>query len=125
MTPTPRFVVLAWTALAAGLALPPVRAQEPPHPILNIATNNGSAAQTVIGTWSESQYTNNFTPRLAPRNNSYGFVPAGVSGDTGWCLRSSSANQIISTPSQTVFPTTTNYLVQTQAVTVFSGASVN
>src|SRR5262249_32986467 len=38
---------------------------------------------------------------------------------------SSNPNQITSTPSGTIFPTTTAYLAQTQAVTTFSGHTVN
>ena len=94
---------------------------EPPHPILSISSNNGSSANTIINTWTESQYTNNFTPRYAPRNKDYGFGAAVVSGDTGWSWSSSTPNQITSTPSGTVFPTTTAYPIQTQAVTTFSG----
>src|SRR4051794_29396853 len=105
------------------LALATARA-EPPHPILSIGSNNGSAANTVISTWTESQYTNNFTPRLAPRNDSYGFAAPVVSGDTGWSWSSSTPNQIVSTPSGTVFPTTTNYTLLTQAVTTFTGHTV-
>src|SRR5581483_1122847 len=47
-----------------------------------------------------------------------------VSGDTGWSGSSSAPNQIVSTPSGTVFPTTTNYQAQTQAVTTFTGHTV-
>src|ERR1051325_1388206 len=81
-----------------------VRAQsEPPHPILSIP-GTGSGASTVLSTWTEAQYTNNFTPRLAPRDKDSGFGGAVVSGDTGWSWSSSNPNQITSTPSGTVFP---------------------
>ena len=51
------------------------------HPILSIS-GSGSGANTVTNI-AESDYTNNFIPHSPPRNNSYGFVPAVVSGDTG------------------------------------------
>src|ERR1043165_7105394 len=97
------------------------------HPILSITTNNGSAASTVLSPWSETQYTNAFTPRYGPRNDSYGFAPAVVSGDTDWSWSSSSPTQIVSTPSGTIFPNTTaaTYPVKTQAVTVFTGHTVD
>src|ERR1043166_294139 len=107
-----------------ALALGPAALAEPPHPILSITSNSGSAANTVISTWTESQYTNFFTPRYAPRNEDYGFGAAVVSGDTGWSWSSSTPNQITSTPSGVVFPTTTSYTVQTQAVTTFTGSTV-
>ena len=89
----------------ALLQVSPLPAQtEPPHPILTIS-GSGSGASTILSTWTESQYTNYFTPRLAPRNDSYGFVPAVVSGDTDWSWSISSPNQIKSTPSGTIFPT--------------------
>src|SRR6185369_4023517 len=68
--------------VACFLHLLTVRA-EPPHPILSITSNSGSSANTVISTWTEAQYTNNFTPRYAPRNKDDGFGGAVVSGDTG------------------------------------------
>src|SRR5581483_8071405 len=97
---------------------------EPPHPILSITSNSGSAANTVISTWTEAQYTNNFTPRYAPRDEDSGFGAAVVSGDTGWSWSSSNPTQITSTPSGTVFPSTTAFTVQTQAVTTFTGNTV-
>lgn len=98
-----------------------------PHPILSIPSNNGSAANTVLSTWTESQYTNDFTPRYAPRNNGYGFVPAVVSGDTGWSWSQNSPTQIVSTPSGTVFPATNTslYPVQTTNLLVISGDTVS
>lgn len=95
---------------------------EPAHPILSI-TGSGSGASTILNTWTESQYTNDFIPRLAPRNDGYGFVPPVVSGDTGWSWSSSSPNQITSTPSGTVFPNP-GYQIKTQAVQVLSGKTV-
>src|SRR5690349_20983993 len=76
---------------------------EPPHPILTIS-GSGSGASAILSSWTEVQYTNNFTPRLGPRNDDYGFVGTVVSGDTGWAWSSSNPNQITSTPSGTVFP---------------------
>ena len=96
---------------------------EPPHPILTIS-GSGSGASGILSSWTEAQYTNNFTPRLGPRNDSYGFVPAVVSGDTGWSWSTSNPNQITSTPSGTVFPNGT-YTVLTQAVTVMNGNVAN
>lgn len=117
----------AVVAAVGVLLLPaasPSRAQiEPPHPILSIP-GSGSGAGTILSSWTESQYTNNFTPRLAPRNDDYGFVPPVVSGDTGWSWSSSNPNQITSTPSGTVFPNG-SYTALTQAVTVMNGNTVN
>src|SRR4051812_46929654 len=79
-------------------------ADDLPHPILSISSNSGSAADTLLGTYTESQYTNLFPPRYGPRNESYGFGAAVVSGDTGWSWSKSSPTQIVSTPSGTVFP---------------------
>jgi hypothetical protein len=95
---------------------------EPPHPILTIS-GSGSGASTILSTYTESQYTNFFVPHQPPRNDSYGFVPAVVSGDTGWSWSAANPNQITSTPSGTVFPNGT-YNSLTQAVTVFSGKTV-
>jgi hypothetical protein len=95
---------------------------EPPHPILSIP-GSGSGAGTILSSWTESQYTNNFTPRLGPRNDDYGFCPPVVSGDTGWSWSSANPNQITSTPSGTVFPNG-SYTVLTQAVTVMNGNTV-
>ncbi|HZT21826.1 MAG TPA: hypothetical protein VFB55_02855, partial [Verrucomicrobiae bacterium] len=97
-----------------------------PHPILSISSNNGSAADAVLSTWTEAQYTNAFTPRYAPRNESYGFGAAVVSGDTGWSWSPNSPTQIVSTPSGTIFPNpdTVTYPIQTQAVTTFTGHTV-
>jgi hypothetical protein len=98
---------------------------EPPHPILTIS-GSGSGASTVLSTWTESQYTNNFVPHLAPRNSAYGFAPAVVPGDTGWSWSASTPNQITSTPSGTVFPNANPaYPVITQAVTVFLTTATN
>jgi autotransporter-associated beta strand protein len=97
---------------------------EPPHPILSISSNNGSTANTLLTTWTEAQYTNNFVPHWAPRNEDYGFGPAVVAGDTGWSWSSSTPNQITSTPSGTVFPTGA-YVTKTQAVQVLSGKTIN
>ena len=122
---------LACVALPAGLWLMSGAGRlfaqaEPPHPILAIP-GSGSGASTVLSTWTESQYTNNFTPRLAPRNDDYGFVPPVVSGDTGWSWSSSNPNQITSTPSGTIFPNpnTATYPILTQAVTVFLTTATN
>src|SRR5689334_14780044 len=79
---------------------------EPMHPILSISSNNGSSANGILSSWTEAQYTNNFVPHWAPRNEDYGFGAAVVSGDTGWSWSSSTPNQITSTPSGTIFPTT-------------------
>ncbi|MGN6644061.1 MAG: hypothetical protein ACTHKU_13770, partial [Verrucomicrobiota bacterium] len=99
--------------------LPSLAQPEPPHPMLSISSKSGSAANTVTNSWTEEQYTNNFTPRWAPRNESYSFGPAVVPNDTGWSWSASNPNQITSKPSGTIFPSTTNYLVRTQAVNVF------
>jgi len=98
---------------------------EPLHPILTIS-GSGSGANTVTNI-SESAYTNNFIPHGPPRNNSYGFVPAVVSGDTGWSWSSSSPNQITSTPSGTIFPNTNTvlYPIRTQVVAVFLTTATN
>src|SRR5215831_17695910 len=98
-------------------------AQEPPHPILTIS-GSGSGASTILSTYTESQYTNNFVAHQSPRNDGYGFAPAVVTGDSGWSWSASNPNQITSTPSGTVFPNG-SYSSLTQAVTVFSGKTVN
>ncbi|HXU77086.1 MAG TPA: hypothetical protein VN794_10980, partial [Methylomirabilota bacterium] len=105
---------------AAGLS---AQTNEPPHPILSIS-GSGSGADTVLGSWTENQYTNNFIPHQSPRNDDYGFVPPVVAGDTGWSWNASAPNQLTSTPSGTVFPTAPGYPIQTQAVTVLSGNTV-
>lgn len=113
------------TLFAAGAA--PVFAQvnEPMHPILTIS-GSGSGASTVTNI-AESAYTNNFIPHTPPRNSAQGFVPAVVSGDTGWSWIASAPNQITSTPSGTIFPNTNTaaYPVRTQAVTVFLTTATN
>jgi len=106
------------------LPAPGLSAAEPLHPILNIS-GSGSGASAVTNI-AESVYTNDFTPRTPPRNNSYGFVPAVVSGDTGWSWSSSAPNQIKSTPSGIIFPNTNAaYPVRTQVVTVFFTTATN
>src|SRR5678815_1264388 len=85
--------------LLAGITLLPGRTlaqAEPPHPILSIS-GSGSGASTILSSWTESQYTNNFIPRQSPRNDDYGFVPPVVPGDTGWSWNASAPNQITST----------------------------
>ena len=119
-----RSLIVAAIGLAWLWPLMLAAQSEPMHPILNIS-GSGSGANTVTNI-AESTYTNNFTPRTPPRNNSYGFVPAVVSGDTGWSWSSSTPNQITSTPSGIVFPNTNAaYPIQTQAVTVFLTTATN
>src|SRR5215475_16089809 len=96
-------VQLFCVALLSISATALLSAQEPPHPILSIS-GSGSGASTILSTYTESQYTNYFVPHQPPRNDGYGFVPAVVSGDTGWSWSASNPNQITSTPSGTVFP---------------------
>ncbi|MCE5185925.1 MAG: hypothetical protein LLF76_07350 [Planctomycetaceae bacterium] len=116
---------LRWlVVLAACAAMAP--AAEPPHPILNIGgSSNPTLASNIVNNYTETQYVDNFVPRQSPRNNSYGFVPAVVAGDTGWAWSSSTPNQITSTPSGTVFPTTPAYPVYYQNVLVTSGNTVS
>src|SRR5258706_3443041 len=116
-----RSSALAALLILASLSLP--AQTEPPHPILTIS-GSGSGASTILSTWTESQYTNNFVPHQAPRGDAQGFAPAVVSGDTGWSWSSSNPNQIKSTPSGTFFPTNTIYAIHTQAVSVLSGKTV-
>ena len=99
---------------------------EPLHPILTIS-GSGSGASTILSTWTESQYTNDFVPHNPPRNDGFGFVPNVVAGDSGWSWSSSSPTQIVSTPSGTIFPNanTALYPIQTQAVTVFLTTTSN
>ena len=112
-------------ALLFPIAVHAQSTNEPPHPILAIS-GSGSGASSILNSYTESQYTNCFVPHQSPRNDSYGFVPAVVSGDTGWSWSSSTPNQITSTPSGTVFPNSNPaYPVQTQAVSVMSGRTVN
>jgi hypothetical protein len=96
---------------------------EPPHPILTIS-GSGSGADSVLSGWTEAQYTNAFVPHQSPRNDDYGFVPAVVSGDTGWSWSPSAPNQITSTPSGIIFPGAPGYTNYFQAVTVLSGHTV-
>src|SRR3954470_20327149 len=102
-----------------------VSSAEPLHPILTVS-GSGSGASTVTNI-AESAYTNNFIPHTPPRNDAQGFVPAVVSGDTGWSWSSATPNQIKSTPSGTIFPNTNTavYPVRTQAVTVFLTTATN
>src|SRR5262245_17698224 len=113
-----------FVALVAVASLFRVFAQtEPAHPILTIS-GSGSGADSVLSGWTEAQYTNAFVPRQPPRNDDFGFAAAVVPGDTGWTWSSSTPNQITSTPSGTVFPGAPGYTIQTQAVTVLSGNTV-
>ncbi|HEU5122461.1 MAG TPA: LamG domain-containing protein [Verrucomicrobiae bacterium] len=96
---------------------------EPSHPILSIP-GTGSGAGTILSSWTEQQYTNNFVPRQSPRNDDYGFVPPVVSGDTAWSWSLSAPNQIKSMPSGAIFPGAAGYTVHTQAVNVLSGKTV-
>lgn len=99
---------------------------EPPHPILGIpGSSNPTSANNIVNNYTETQYVDDFVPRQSPRNNSYGFVPAVVPGDTGWSWSSSTPNQITSTPSGTVFPTTLTYPTYYQNVLVTSGNTVS
>jgi hypothetical protein len=103
-----------------------LRAQtEPMHPILTIS-GSGSGASTVTNI-AESAYTNDFIPHTPPRNSAQGFVPAVVSGDTGWSWSASAPNQITSTPSGIIFPNadSATYPVRTQAVSVFLTTATN
>ena len=95
---------------------------EPPHPILNIP-DAGVGADIIMNSWTESQYTNSFVPRQAPRTPSL-FAPSVIPGDTGWTWSMSSPNQLISTPSQTIFPNT-NYPLHTASVSVLSGKTID
>lgn len=95
---------------------------EPPHPILTIS-GSGSGASTILSTWTETQYTNDFIPQQGPRNDADGFAPAVVSGDTGWSWSPSTPNQITSTPSGTIFPNS-NYPVHTTPIGVISGKTI-
>lgn len=71
----------------------PLAAQtEPAHPILSIS-GSGSTADSILSTWTETQYLG-FVPQQSSRRNSFGFVPAVVPGDTGWSWNSSTPNQI-------------------------------
>jgi hypothetical protein len=58
------FCVALLSLSAPGL----LNAQEPPHPILTIS-GSGSGASTILSTYTESQYTNNFIPHQSPRND--------------------------------------------------------
>lgn len=112
-------------ATVCALSLFRLRADDVPHPILSIS-GSGSGAGSVLNI-SESDYTNDFIPHGPPRNNSYGFVPPVVPGDSGWSWSASAPNQLTSTPSGTVFPNpdTATYPIQTQAVTVFLTTATN
>ena len=95
---------------------------EPPHPILSIP-GTGSGANAILANYTEAQYLE-YVPRQSPRGASYGFVPAVVPGDTGWSWNAANPNQLVSTPSGTVFPNP-NYALRTEAVPVLSGKTVD
>jgi autotransporter-associated beta strand protein len=122
--PPIRFHGLIIAAVLAGWLCQVRGADNLQHPILSISSNNGSSANTVINNYTESQYTNFFTPRYGPRNEGYGFGAAVVSGDSGWSWSISNPTNITSTPSGTVLPANTGYPVHTQAVTTFTGDTV-
>src|SRR5436190_5254350 len=107
-------------SLLAGLLLATnvARAQtEPAHPILSIPS--AGSASSILTSWTESQYINNFVPRVVPRSEDFGFGGAVVSGDTSWSWSTSTPNQLKSMPSGTIFPNadTVLYPIKTQAVT--------
>ena len=60
----------------------------------------------------------------APRSFDQGFASIVVPKDTGWSWSAATPNQITSTPSGTVFPNP-NFTLQTAAVPVLSGKTVN
>ncbi|HRS72699.1 MAG TPA: hypothetical protein P5175_12735, partial [Anaerohalosphaeraceae bacterium] len=119
--------LFSWLTVAALLysGVVTALAVEPPHPILSIpGSSNPTLANAIINNYTETEYVNNFVPRQSPRNNSYGFVPAVVPGDTGWSWSSSTPNLITSTPSGTVFPTTPAYPIYYENVLVTSGKTL-
>lgn len=77
-------------------------AHEPSHPILTIS-GSGSGADDLLNDYTEEQFLQ-FVPLQAPRDQS--FLATVVSGDTGWSWSNTAPNQLLSTPSNTVFPTT-------------------
>jgi hypothetical protein len=110
------FCIVALFTLARVVA-------EPPHPVLPLSgTTNTAAADAILSNYSESAYINNFVPKHAPRHGNYGFVPAVISGDTGWSWSISDPTRLRSTPSGTMFPRTTG--LNTQSVTVLSGKTI-
>jgi hypothetical protein len=108
--------------LALFLAVGTLNAQEPPHPILTIS-GSGSGADNILNTYTESQYLQ-FVPMQAPRASDQGFAANVVPKDTDWSWSAASPNQITSLPSGTVFPNP-NFTLQTAAVPVLSGKTVN
>jgi len=119
-----RIKTIAIALISAVTFYPAQAADGLPHPVLSISANSGSAANTVLNNYTETLYTNDFTPRYAPRNEGYGFGAAVVSGDTGWSWSVNNPTNFTSTPSGTVFPNLT-YPIQTQSVTTFTGDTVS
>ena len=119
--PGTRLLVLsALTLLGAGQLL-----AEPPHPVLTISTSaNYTAANTILSTWTESEYIEKFTPKHAPRDARESQAPLIVPGDTSWSWNISNPDKITSMPSGTVFPNS-NYTVSYANVNVLSGKTVS
>ncbi len=108
-----RILMVAIAVIGMASALP---AQEPAHPILTIP-GSGSGADTLLSTYTETQFLD-FVPMQAPRDDSV--LATVVPGDTGWSWSNTAPNQLRSTPSNTVFPTTNPaYPERTEAVVVF------
>lgn len=99
---------------------------EPPHPILAIpnVTNSTTLANTILSSWTETNYVAKFVPRQAPRRDGTAFAAAVVAGDTSWSWSASAPDQITSKPSNKVFPGAAGYTQLTQTVTVLDGSSV-
>ena len=99
---------------------------EPPHPILTIPTvaNSTTSANTILSSWNETNYVNNFVPHSSPRDDYGGFAGNPVVGDTSWSWSTATPHQITSKPSNIVFPGAAGYTQYTQAVTVLDGSTV-
>jgi autotransporter-associated beta strand protein len=106
--------------LSLAVKTPAQSPAEPAHPILTIS-GSGSGASTILSTYTEAQYTNSFVPQQGPRDDL--FADNVVPNDTGWSWSTSAPNQVTSTPSGVVFPTS-SYQVKTQAVLVLSGKTI-
>jgi hypothetical protein len=115
------FVFVGGLILSAP-SLATSQGSEPPHPILPIP-GSGSGAEAILANYTEEQFLQ-FVPMQAPRGAAYGFVPAVVPGDTGWSWNAANPDQLVSTPSGTVFPNAA-YQIRTEAVPVLSGRVVD
>jgi len=103
----------------------PVAVTEPQHPVLDIPARSANSGDSVLSTWTEQEFIDNFVPRSSPRNESSSHTPMVVPGDNKWEWNSESPNQLTSLPSGTVFPNNDpSYPLQHESVSVLSGKTI-